>query len=387
MTFVTSIKNSDEYDRANQHLDELIHSLEGSPEREKYRSLFMLVSEYQDIHFPFEIPDGIGMIEFRLENSNLKMSDLIPFIGSEKKVAEVMSGKRPLTVPMIRALNKHLGVDLKSLVGHETIYEDEGIDWKKFPTNAIRKLGWFSEHSLTDEELITQLIRYAGGLVKIPRTYCRKNFDARRNALTNIHSLQAWCQKVVGDALNHAPTIRFDKTKIDQDFVNTIAMFSLSEDGPRKVIEALTAAGIALVYVEQLPEMYVDSAVMKAKEGFPVIGLTLRDDRVDSFWFSVLHAVAHIWKHLSNVHYFFADDFNIKECFCNVDWTIENEADRIAREALHLSEGLHQKTGNLFEHRSVVAETIKLPKPITKEVETKSIRDYFHRPQINLDYD
>lgn len=392
MTLINSISNKDDLDRANQRLDELIHSPDGSPERDEYRSLFMMVSEFQDTHFPVEIPDGIGMIEFHLENTDLKTSDLVPLIGSKKKVAEVMSGKSPLTVPMIRALNKHLGVDLESLVGYEMIDEEEGIDWTKFPTDTIRKLDWFSDDSKTDKELVEQLIRYAGGLVKIPRAYCRKNFDARRNALTNIYSLQAWCQKVVGDALTQSPTNRFDKTKINQDFVDRIALLSLDENGPRKAIDALTKVGIVLVHVDPLPEMYVDCAVMKAKEGFPVIGLTLRDDNIDSFWFSVLHAVAHIWKHLSAVHYFFVDDFNIKECQCNVDWSIENEADRIALEALYPSNDWRENTGNSYYHGRVAAERIKYPvnsittnvntnnqppKQIAKEVETKSLREFF----------
>ena len=108
-------------------------------------------------------------------------------------------------------------------------------------------------------------------------------------------------------AARTSPALRnFDKSKINKDFVNTLASLCELEDGPTIGIRRLAEAGIALVYVEQLPEMYLDSAVMTTKEGNPVIGLTLRNDCLDSFWFSIFHSVAHIWKHLSEVHYFLA---------------------------------------------------------------------------------
>lgn len=392
MTIMTSIRNKDDLYRANERLDDLLRSEEGSPERVEYRSLFKLVAEYQDLHHPVEIPDAIGMIEFLLENANLGKSDLIPLIGSEEKVSAILSGREHLTVPMIRALNKHLGVDFESLVGYDVIDEDEGIDWTKFPVEAMKKLGWFSSPSKSDKELVEELIQSANELVRIPRTYCRKNFDARRNTLTDIYSLQAWCQRVVGLAVALPPANVFNKDLIGHDFIARLASFTKLEDGPRMAIETLSEAGIALIYVDQLPEMYVDSAVMKARQGFPVIGLTLRDDSIQSFWFSVLHSVAHIWRHLSDLHYFFVDDFNIKECNCNVDWSLENEADQIAHRALNEIEEWSKITLESKDYSRTAAETVKLPsnsasmktgnndpspQTITSELKTKPLRDYF----------
>lgn len=388
MSKIRSIRSLQDLNQANDRLDQLLNSSEGSPEREEYRSLFKLVAEYQDYHFPIEIPTGIGMVEFHLENSNLSEADLVPLIGSKAKVSAVLSGEEPLTIPMVRALNKHLGVDLESLVGYDVIDEEDGIDWGKFPTTAMKALGWFSDSSKSDKELIEELIELAGGLVRIPRTYCRQNFDARRNALTDLYALQAWCQKVVGTAVTHPPANRFDKSSLGKEFLKSLASLSKTEDGPWRAMATLSEAGIALVYVEQLPKMYVDCAVMRSKEGFPVIGLTLRDDSIDSFWFSVLHSVAHIWKHLSELHYFFVDDFHIKQCHCNVDWSFENEADKIADEALELQQESVESHGHLL----VATETVKLPaksfsmkvgdsdptlKRITEKVSSKSARDYF----------
>ena len=52
-----------------------------------------------------------------MEQAGLEPRDLEPYIGSRGKVSEVLSGKQPLTLPMIRALHKHLGIPAEVLVG------------------------------------------------------------------------------------------------------------------------------------------------------------------------------------------------------------------------------------------------------------------------------
>ena len=57
-----------------------------------------------------ELPNPIEAIKFRMEQQQLSQRDLIPYIGSRSKVSEVLAGKRPLTLKMIRALNEGLGI-------------------------------------------------------------------------------------------------------------------------------------------------------------------------------------------------------------------------------------------------------------------------------------
>lgn len=170
MSILSSINNDVELELANVRLKELIGAPKGSCENEEFQTLLHLVIEYESFHHPIEGPDAIGMIEDRLENARLTKSDLIPLIGSEAKAAEVLARKRPLTVPMVRALNKHLGIDFQSLVSDEAIDEDEGIDWSKFPIGAMKNLGWLPSSEKSDEELLSEFIKQAGGLVRIPRS-------------------------------------------------------------------------------------------------------------------------------------------------------------------------------------------------------------------------
>ena len=82
----------------------------GSPEGRELDMLVDLVDLYETRREPMGYPGPVAAIEFRMDQSDLSPRDLIPFIGSRAKVAEVLSGKRAITRPMARALHEHLGI-------------------------------------------------------------------------------------------------------------------------------------------------------------------------------------------------------------------------------------------------------------------------------------
>ena len=81
-----------------------------TPEADELEVLATLIELYEDKYFQIELPDPIAAIEFRLEQLDGSHRDLIPLIGSENLVAEVMSKQKPLTLEMIRAIHHHLGI-------------------------------------------------------------------------------------------------------------------------------------------------------------------------------------------------------------------------------------------------------------------------------------
>ncbi len=92
----------------------------GSPEGDELDVLTTLVDAYETKHFPMSPPDPITAIEFRMEQQGLKRKDLEPMIGSRARVSEVMTGKRPLTLEMIRRLSAGLGISADVLIGVES---------------------------------------------------------------------------------------------------------------------------------------------------------------------------------------------------------------------------------------------------------------------------
>jgi len=86
-------------------------------EQDEFELLVTLLDAYEAKHFPIDPPDPIEAIKFRMEQKNLTIKDLVPSIGKSNRVYEVLTGKRKLTLPMIRRLHHNLGISLESLVG------------------------------------------------------------------------------------------------------------------------------------------------------------------------------------------------------------------------------------------------------------------------------
>ncbi len=55
-------------------------------------------------------------IKFHMEQSGLVPKDLVPMIGQINRVYEVLNGRRPLTLQMIRRLHRDLGIPAESLI-------------------------------------------------------------------------------------------------------------------------------------------------------------------------------------------------------------------------------------------------------------------------------
>lgn len=88
----------------------------GTPKGDELELLVALVELYENEHEPIGLPNPIEAIRFRMEQAGLRQQDLVPFIGSRSKVSEVLHGKRPLSINMIRALNKNLGIPTEVLI-------------------------------------------------------------------------------------------------------------------------------------------------------------------------------------------------------------------------------------------------------------------------------
>jgi HTH-type transcriptional regulator/antitoxin HigA len=84
-----------------------------------------------------------------------------------------------------------------------------------------------------------------------------------------------------------------------------------------------------LISLEHLPGTFLDGAALRREDGTPVIALTLRHDRVDNFWFTLLHEYAHVCYHLNSETRVILDDLEVKSTE-----DIESEADEFARTSL-----------------------------------------------------
>ena len=87
-----------------------------SPEGERLDVLSNLIEAYERKHHPIDLPDPVEAIKFRMDQAGLSVKDLEPMIGQPNRVYEVLNHKRPLTLRMIRNLNKGLGISAQVLI-------------------------------------------------------------------------------------------------------------------------------------------------------------------------------------------------------------------------------------------------------------------------------
>ena len=115
------LKTEQEYNEACERIYTLINSTDriievDSVEGEEMELLSLLIEKYEQEHYPIEAPNPIEAIKFRMDQMNLKQSDIAPLFGGKTRVSEVLNGKRPLSLKMITLLNRYLGIPLESLV-------------------------------------------------------------------------------------------------------------------------------------------------------------------------------------------------------------------------------------------------------------------------------
>jgi len=69
-----------------------------------------LIEQFEEVHFPFDLPDPIEAIKFRMDQMGLNQQYLTKIIGSKSRASEMMNRKRPLSIRQIRTLLKTLNI-------------------------------------------------------------------------------------------------------------------------------------------------------------------------------------------------------------------------------------------------------------------------------------
>ena len=336
MNDIKIVKTKEDYHQALKLIEELIDRdpESGSADADRLLLLAALVKDYEAKAFPQHLPDPIEAIKFRMEQEDLKPADLVPYIGSPGRVSEILSGKRQLTLDMVRALSVGLGIPAKVLI-QKSSRDFESQNWDTSLVRVMEQRGYFGKKTLKDQdksELISGFFS-AFGQFKPAALYRKANF--RSAPLTDNNALLAWGARVFKKSTKIKVPIKYKKGTVDLAFMRTVVQLSAKENGPILARDYLKRCGIKLVIEPHLPKTHLDGAVLFVDINNPVIGLTIRHDRPDNFWFTLMHELAHIALHNDNdIESFYDEELQSKsKGLVRID-PKEKEADTLAEEAI-----------------------------------------------------
>ena len=309
------IKSKTEYHVSINEIERLV-TLDppvGSSGADRLELLATLAEDYEKKSYPTDKPTPIEAILFRMQEQGLRQKDLVPYIGNKSKVSEILNGKRQLTLPMIRALNENLGISLDVLT-QEIKTKDEEINWNLFPISEMVKRKWITTPIVKTLETPRKIMEDFFALLGSHKTatiYCKSTkFNERTNRNMDKYALLAWVARISIKAKQLNISKKYLPGIVDDEFLKKIAQTSRLENGPIIVKDLLEDAGIPLIVEPHLPRTYIDGAAILSSDNKPIIALTIRHDRLDNFWHTLLHELAHVSRHLKNPEEFFVDNLD-----------------------------------------------------------------------------
>ena len=339
---VKVIKTQRDYDAAIVRLSALMDEdmTPGSSEEAELELLALVIESYERSKVEPVVPDPIEAILFRMDQLGFKKVDLVPYMGSLPKVSEVLARKRPLNLAMIRKLHQGLGIPADVLLTQtdDAADLDEALpyDTAKFPFKEMFARGYFEAFSGTlreakdkTEELIRKFMR-GFNLQPIHQARLRAPMHQSGSRLMDDYALLTWHVAVLKKARQLKLKSAYVKGSLTEERLRELARLSRFEQGPRLAQEFLADLGLALVFEDHFSKTYLDGAAMFDGD-LPVLALTLRHDRLDNFWFALLHELVHVQKHLGPDRLFIADNLDDK---IHQQTQEEREADEGARDIL-----------------------------------------------------
>lgn len=289
-------------------------------------------------------------INEQLELRNWTQEDLAEILGvTTKHINRIIKDKQTLTLDIARKLGEVFNTSAQYWINIDTSYrlwlqqertEEEIITdvkaqiFERMPITDMIKKGWLPKHStieelkanvlnfwnwesldfkILDEELLPCLTRKSTAFNQFNASYAITWYQMARNIASK--------QKIEA----------FSKVKLEKLY-NSISEYTYKPNGINEFIVELRKIGVIFFVLPHLQKTYLDGAAFYYNSN-PVIVYTGRYKRIDNFWFTVAHEIAHILKHLNRNLPFILD--NLRDGERN---QLEDEADMLAAEKLRHQE-------------------------------------------------
>ncbi len=250
------------------------------------------------------IPPGTYVQE-ELEARGWTQLDLADILGRPiRLVNEIIAGKRAITPETAQGLAAAFGTSPELWMNLESAFRlrlaqtaSEPVSRRAqlftlAPVRDMQRRGWIKAKTDNVEDLEVELKRFFGvasldePLVLSVNTRRTETADGLTPAQT------AWC--VRARQLAAAQTVAvFESSRLNKltDELRKLAAFPRDA---RKLPDVCARYGVRFVVVEPLPGAKIDGAAFWLDQRSPAIAVSARYDRIDAFWFTVMHECSHI---------------------------------------------------------------------------------------------
>jgi len=292
---------------------------------------------------------NIGPGEFikeELEARNWRQEDFAYIIGrSPKEVSKLVKNKR-ITIETAKLLSKAFGQSPQYWINLDTNYRlrlyDESLKekntakkadiYKYLPISKMVKKGWIKSFVSVDE--LIEEVKNFWNIKKIDFSFLDKE------ELPNFRKSEAYNQYNKYYALTWfkmaqkcAKKYRVNKYRKNDliNFVNSLYKYTPLHNGIDLFLEELNKMGLKFFVLSHIKKTYIDGASFFDGEN-PVIVYTQRYDRIDNFWFTIAHELAHILIDLKNPDDYFIDNLD------EINMNTEQEANKFASKIIKANE-------------------------------------------------
>jgi HTH-type transcriptional regulator / antitoxin HigA len=248
------------------------------------------------------VPAPGYFIREELEARGWSQRDLAYILDTpEQAVNLILAGKRGISPEMAKALGEAFDVNPEFFANLQKIYDmsrarepDPGVARRArlqsaYPVREMIRRGWLED---TDAAMLeAQMARFfevptAAEIPHIAHAAKKANYGAVPPAQL------AWLFRVRHLAKSLA-TVPYSERAL-RGSLDILRQLMVDPAEAQRASPILASCGVRFVVVECLPNAKIDGACLWLDSQSPVIGMSLRYDRIDNFWFVFRHEIEHV---------------------------------------------------------------------------------------------
>lgn len=254
---------------------------------------------------PVEVFPPGEFIRDELEARGWEQRDLARIMGrSTRLISELIAGKRSVTAETAQQLAEALGTTAQFWLNMETAYQlyqlgkpSDAVSrrarlYSFAPIKDLVRRGWIVESD--DVAVMEERVKwfYRTDSLDSPPSFLAAARKATNSSGDFTIAQQTWLFRArqLAETVNAA---KFNKSSFSNDVLTLKSLLASPED-VREIPSVLSDLGVRCVVVEHLPGTLIDGACFWLDKNSPVVALSLRYDRLDYLWFTLMHEVGHV---------------------------------------------------------------------------------------------